>query len=118
MDAFNVVVKDILPEGLYFKDANQKDTWLIGNLMPGASKEIKFTALISSTASPKIYSNIATAKADNASEVRATADVEVRLVPVLAETGLDLKELILLSLIGLAGIMAGRYGRKREVKLS
>lgn len=75
-ELINVVVSDVLPDGFVAKDGIL--TWNLGNLAPGQSETIIFTARASLGVIDGNYVNIATASADNFSDVSDDADVNVK----------------------------------------
>jgi len=89
-DAENIVVTDTLPDGLAFVDGGGKTmTWTIDALAPGTSQEIEVNVRVENDAVRGEYVNIATATANEVSEVQASATIEVRNPAVLglATTG-------------------------------
>ncbi|MFH0892732.1 MAG: thrombospondin type 3 repeat-containing protein [Candidatus Falkowbacteria bacterium] len=108
VDAKNVVLSDTMEAGLMFSDAEGLTrTWELGDIAQGGKKEVSYTVNIDKTAAAKVYANTATVKADNsAADASATADLTVENVKVLAETGFDESELLILvlSVLGLFGI--------------
>ena len=95
--AVNVVVTDNLPDGLtYTEDGSTSRAWDLGGIEPGEKKIIKYLVNVDQYATARVYENVAQASADNHGTVSALVDLEVREVIVLAETGFDLHELILL----------------------
>jgi len=101
LDAVNVVVIDILPDGLIFSaDGNQEKEWSLGDLAPGAAETLAYEVIVEKTTAAGVYTNTAQAQADNNDPVMASADLEVRQVEVLAASGWNEKEFIgLLTLL-------------------
>ena len=95
--AINVITVDNLPDGLtYSENGSISRTWDLGDIEPDEKKIIKYLVNVDVLAEAKVYENTAQASADNHNSVSAIADLEVREVIVLAETGFDVHELILL----------------------
>ncbi|MFH0892728.1 MAG: SdrD B-like domain-containing protein [Candidatus Falkowbacteria bacterium] len=114
LTAFNAVMTDTLPSGLSFVDnGTSSKTFMLGDLAPGASREIIISANIDRSAATGVYVNRAEARADNHEPVRTTADLEVRTT--LPETGFGFDELIALSAIMISLGTIGLYlGRKTQ----
>lgn len=113
--ALNVVVTDTLPDGLTFGDGDTTKTWNLGDILPGGSKDIMYTALISSTATAGNYVNVAEATADNNDPVQDSATVDVRVPAVLgalADAGIAARDIYLL-LNGLLLILLGAWVARR-----
>lgn len=81
--AVNVVLQDVLPDGIVYKDtgATGLRTWNLGNLAPGAETTTTFKALVVNTAEVGDYENTAEAKAANHGKVVDTATVAVTTTP-------------------------------------
>ncbi|MFH0892730.1 MAG: DUF4215 domain-containing protein [Candidatus Falkowbacteria bacterium] len=109
LTAFNVIIKDILPEGIVYADtASTTREWAIGDLLPGETGEITYLANVIDDAAEKIYVNTATIRSDNHKQLEAMADLEVREIEVLAETGWSVFEFMALIMMvgGLTGASA------------
>ena len=105
LTAFNVVVSDVLPQGIAYEDDGKTTReWTIGDMAAGASKELKYLVKIDKNAEAKKYSSTASAKADNHAVVSAEAVLEVRNVAVLAETGFAESEFF--GILFLAGVLS------------
>ena len=112
LTAFNVKVDDILPAGLSFATGEgQTKTWELGNIAPNETKEITYNVNIDEDAKIMVYTNTATAYADNHPKVSANISLEVKEVAVLGAqltpTGFDIREFYaLISLSALFLLMA------------
>ena len=75
-------------------------------MKPGDSKAVIYKVNVDDDARAMVYTNTATAVASNADSVKATEDLEVRTIKVLAVTGFSLSELIVMlgTLVGLIGL--------------
>ncbi|MCK5320534.1 hypothetical protein KAJ61_04045 [Candidatus Parcubacteria bacterium] len=114
LTAFSVSLIDILPSGLYFNnEKNNSKTWDLGDIEQDKAKEIAYSIDVDVNAKPMIYTNIAKASALNHGEISAKADLEVRVVKVLAETGFNVKELMIL-LLSLSIISGFTFVLKRK----
>ncbi len=104
LTSYETVLTNVLPDDLtYSDDGSQTKSWLLGDLEPGASRTISVKVDVSLEAEPQDYISLASTRSKNHPEVSAPADVEVRLIKVLADTGFSLGQFIfLLALIGLA----------------
>ena len=73
---------------------------------PGDSKAIIYKVNVNNDARAMVYTNTAEASASNADPVKATEDLEVRTIKVLAITGFSLAEFIIMlsALTGLVGL--------------
>ena len=90
----------ILPDGLKYSDiATNTKIWDLGDMEINESKTIKYFVNVDKDAEAKIYINTAEVKADNYEPVNDDAELEVRKVEVLAETGFNLNELFLITLM-------------------
>ena len=83
--AKNIVLKDTLPAGFTFEDSSTSKTFTAFDLKPGETKTFTVNALVG-LVTPGSYTNTATAKGDNTAEVKATADVQIRVPSVLGVT--------------------------------
>jgi len=106
LTAYDAVLIDALPVGLKFTDGGgiNKD-WLLGDIEPGKSVSINYSVDVAEFALPLIYTNTATVSAMNNDPVSATADLEIRAIEVLAETGFSANEFM--ALIATFLILAG-----------
>jgi uncharacterized repeat protein (TIGR01451 family) len=113
LDAFDVMVKDTLPAG--FTDFDTKQTsyvWELGNLTANETKTIVYKVLVGENVLAGVYENKAVASADNHDEVSASADVEVELVAVLAESGNSIVEMFMLMLISVSSLFGASRARE------
>jgi len=133
IDAFDTTVENILQEGMVYSEesesvsildnfikaamASPSDTksWELGDIAPGETKEINYIADILDDVSPSTLTNVATASASNHDSVNANAGLEIKGVEVLAETGFDVNELGLLSLMLIGFVGASRFLRRELV---
>jgi uncharacterized repeat protein (TIGR01451 family) len=114
LDAFEVVLTDDLPEG--FSYAGTKSgfkVWNLGDLEPGKIVKIEYQVDVALDVKGGVYTNTATVSASNHPPLLGDADLEIRLVGVLAETGFSNEEfmaivLSLIALIGVSGILRKR----------
>ena len=114
LTAFTVLLTDVLPAGFAFNSqASSTKTWDLGDIEQGETKKISYLINVSKNAKPMIYTNTATASATNHEPVSANADLEVRVVRVLSETGFSVKELMSL-LFSLSVIMGFSMVLKRR----
>jgi uncharacterized repeat protein (TIGR01451 family) len=114
--AVNVVLHDTLPAGFtYVIGGGQEKTWNLGNLEPGTSRVINYQVRLSSHLKAGKYTNVADARADNASKVsaRLTLPVKVGQVLGLATTGAGRTDL-LIALSGALLILFGALGLRRS----
>lgn len=101
MAAYAVEVTDVLPAGLQnANDNNSTMVWKLGDLAAGAEKVINYKVNVAKDAKAGDYKNIATAQATNHEAISASATLKVQNVAVLAATGFNYYELMLL--IGLS----------------
>ncbi|MCK5061428.1 DUF11 domain-containing protein [Candidatus Parcubacteria bacterium] len=110
LTAFEVNLEDLLPEGLEFiDDESASMTWDLGDISPGVSKSATVIVKVTGDITIGKITNTATAAAANHPIVEDSVDVEVREIMVLAESGFDLKELMLMigSIITLMAIALG-----------
>lgn len=85
--AINVVLTDTLPAGLTFVDGGTSTkTFTIGDLGTGVTATVLFAVKVSATQAAGTYTSTASVKADNASAVTATANLEIRIPVVLGVT--------------------------------
>lgn len=109
LEAFNVNVTDTLPEGLVFvEDKSTSYTWSLGDIPAGESRDAHYQVMVLDTAEAGSYTNTAVVSADNNDDVSATANVEVIVPEVLAETGIDFGELAFLLFFGITAIVGSR----------
>jgi len=113
LDAFNVVVNDVLPAGLTYDDDTTSKSWNLGDIPANESREVTFKAMIDADQAAGVITNTATAIADNYSEVSSSADVSVEEVMVLAETGFSVNELMALMMFALTSLVGARVGREK-----
>jgi len=111
LTAFNVVISDNIPDVFSFTDADgQTKTWEASDLKPGETREVTYLINVSKDADADIYTNLAEVSADNHETMTTSVELEVRAVDVLAETGMNYTELMILfgaltSMIGGAQVM-------------
>lgn len=116
LTAFDVNLVDTLPEGLtYSEDGKTSHTWSIGDLAPGETKAVTYTIDVSPEADYKTYTNIAVANASNHGPVSDDADLDVLEIKVLAETGFDVKEFIILASLLFTLVGASIFLKKKMV---
>ncbi len=97
LTAFTVVLADNLPDVLtYSDDGSIERSWQLGDIAPGTSQTITVKVNVSKDAQPGKVANLATASAANNGEVSDSAELEIREITVLAETGFSLGEFIVL----------------------
>ncbi|MCK5510889.1 DUF11 domain-containing protein [Candidatus Parcubacteria bacterium] len=114
LTAFETLLTDTLPAGLNFSDQEgMVKTWSLGDIEQSGIKEISYLVDVSADAKPIVYINKAEASASNHETVSAEANLEVRAVKVLAETGFSVKDLMVL-LISLSVITGFIMVLKRE----
>ncbi|MCK5211358.1 DUF11 domain-containing protein [Candidatus Parcubacteria bacterium] len=100
LTSFDTVLVDALPTGLTFADNGENTkTWELGDMAPNESKEITYLVNVSVDAAPMAYINTAKVSSSNHEEISDIADVDIRIVEVLAITGFDLSELISLVMV-------------------
>jgi uncharacterized repeat protein (TIGR01451 family) len=107
LTAFSVTLVDTLPSGLSFSDVSgDTRTWELGDIAPGETKESNYFVNVDEGAEAMVYTNTVVASASNHDPVSAQANLEVRGVEVLAETGFSLGEFLTLLavLFGLTGV--------------
>lgn len=115
LPAYNVVMVDALPNGLSFVgEEGEIKTMEIGDIESGESKAITILVNVDEDAIASIYTNTAEASADNHDTVTATADLEVREIEVLAESGFRTSELLLalfsvISLLAIAEVLRKKF---------
>lgn len=82
--AQNVQLTDVLPAGFTYADGGASTkTFALGAIAPGKSVSTSYPVVISAVQTAGTYVNTATAKADNAGPISASASVQVRLPEVL-----------------------------------
>ncbi|MFA6392277.1 MAG: SdrD B-like domain-containing protein [Patescibacteria group bacterium] len=80
--AINVILTDVLPEGLTYPEGGTTKTFALGNINPGASVTQTYDAVVGKDTKAGNYVNTASAKADNHSQVSDDATLEVRIPEV------------------------------------
>jgi uncharacterized repeat protein (TIGR01451 family) len=107
LTAFDVVISDILPEGLlHTNDNSLTKTWEMGDLKPGEKFELNFFVDVGLNVAPNKYINTAEAIAANHKKVTDTAQLEIKpREGVLPVTGIDTTELL-----GIFGLFLGLSG--------
>jgi len=112
LDAFDVVLNDTLPEGLIYSDEGDNEkNWEVGDLASGEEKIFEYFVDVEDDAELRVYTSTATASALNNPEVSASVDLEVRKIPVLSETGFDVREMFYLI-----GLMSSFFILSRVVR--
>ena len=96
IDAINSELNVVLPDGFSYNDPAVSGVWALGDIAPGAESAVTIFVDVAETADNQTYSIAATAKADNNPEVSAPAEVQIEEVIVLAETGFNLNEFLVL----------------------
>ncbi|MFA4872681.1 MAG: DUF11 domain-containing protein [Patescibacteria group bacterium] len=87
--ALNVVVEDVLPTGFTFIDGGASIKVItVGDLTAGQSASVDYTVHAAAEMKVGVYTNYATARADNAGPASAQTDVEIREIEVLGFTTL------------------------------
>jgi len=113
LTSFDTIVVDTLPTGLTFSEDGAKEkTWELGDLEPGDSREIIYYVDVSPDAEPKVYINTAVASSSNYPPVSDTADVNIEPVKVLAVTGFDGYEFMMLLMFALASLGSVTFIKK------
>jgi uncharacterized repeat protein (TIGR01451 family)/fimbrial isopeptide formation D2 family protein len=77
--AINVILTDVLPEGLTYPEGGTTKTFSLGDIDPGDSVTQTYDAVVGESTEAGDYVNVATADADNHDPVSDDATVEVRL---------------------------------------
>ena len=114
LTAYNVVVSDVLPEGMtYSIDASTEKIWELGDMEPGDTEVITYLSDLSDEATGGEYVNIATASADNNEPVSSEATVNVEEVEVLAETGFSTSEMMVLVSITLTLMLSTAFLKRK-----
>jgi uncharacterized repeat protein (TIGR01451 family) len=114
LTATKVMLDDVLPDGLVFSDTGQNTkTWDIGDLKAGETKDIVYFVDIKDDATPKTYTNTATAKSLNSDSVVARADLLVKPIKVLAATGFEKTEFAAITALMILLIIASVVLKKR-----
>ena len=84
--AIDVNLTDVLPSGFtYSVGGGTAKTFALGTIVPGASVTTTYSALVSAAQTSGTYTNTATAKGTNTSNVTTTSNIEVR-TPVVPTT--------------------------------
>ncbi len=97
LDAFDVILTDDLAEGFVFVENEARTySWELGDIPAGESRDAHYQVSVLGTATVGNYDNTVVASALNHDDVSAVASVEVIVPEVLAATGFDFKELMLL----------------------
>ena len=87
--ALNVVVEDVLPTGFTFIDGGASiKVFTVGDLAAGQSASVVYTIHAAAEMRAGVYTNYASARADNAGPASAQTDVEIREIEVLGYTTL------------------------------
>lgn len=94
-DATDVVLTDVLPAGFTYVAGSgnpapatvvgQTITWNLGDIAPDDSVTVTYQAKIDANQAAGTYTNTATATSENADQVSATSDVEVRVSELTIE---------------------------------
>jgi uncharacterized repeat protein (TIGR01451 family) len=111
IDAVDVVVNDVWPEG-FSSEGERTRSWELGDLAPGQVEVITHTVDVGGDVESGVITSPATAVAVNNPAVEASVDVTVKRVEVLAASGFSLVEFLLLvsglSVLAGAGLMLKR----------
>lgn len=98
--AYNVVLNDVLAEGLEFIESGRNKTWKLGDIDAGVSSSVEYLVLVDENINRGTYSNIAHAHADNFEEIFSEASLDVEKVSVLGielpASGFSIKEFVFL----------------------
>lgn len=89
--AINVILTDVLPEGLTYPEGGTTKTFSLGDIDPGDSVTQTYDAVVGESTEAGDYVNTATAEADNHDPVSDDATVEVRIPIVEGETTPELE---------------------------
>lgn len=115
--AFNVEITDNLPIGLvYADDQSVSRTWAVGDLAIGDTRQYTYKVAVVEGTAAGTLSNTAIATADNHEDISASAELDVVIPQVLAETGFDLFELMMLA-ITMFGAAAGSVVMRQELNV-
>ena len=118
--AVNLTLTDTLPDGLKFSDTklNQR-SWNLAELAVGAKKQFAYKVDVPIGTKAGTYTNTVSVKADNYSEITATASVTVKEPQVLGvklpETGINYNEAIALFTFALSAGLLFQIFRKQSV---
>ncbi|MCG2701460.1 DUF11 domain-containing protein, partial [Candidatus Parcubacteria bacterium] len=114
LSAFDVVLTDTLPNGfIHINTSSSTQIWLIGDIQPGQIQEIEYSVNIADDAAPGVYTNTARVSAVNHDPVSASVDLEVRAVVVLAASGIDTVEYILLIILAVKLFIVAQILRRK-----
>jgi uncharacterized repeat protein (TIGR01451 family) len=114
LDSYNTILVDTLPEGLVYSDTGENSkTWELGDLAVGETKAVTYLVNVLENAETKIYTNEAVASATNHEPVSDQADLEILEIKVLAETGFDKKEFLLLTSLLICLVGASIFLKRR-----
>ncbi|MBU2235484.1 DUF11 domain-containing protein, partial [Patescibacteria group bacterium] len=89
--AINVILTDVLPEGLTYPEGGTTKTFSLGDIDPGKSVTQTYDAIVGENTEAGDYVNTATADADNHDPVSDDATVEVRIPEVKGEATPELE---------------------------
>ena len=121
ISSYETILSSTMPTDFSFSNIDSNvHTWDLGEILPGETKVINSSVDISEDA--EIMTHIATAKVYSANhgEVDDTAELEIRAIAVLADTGFDGAEFLFLfgGLISIWGLRSGLKRRKLKYNLS
>lgn len=115
--SYGTILKDVLPKGLtYSDDGGQEKTWDLGDILPGESKTTIVRVDISKDVEPQNYSSLASVSSLNHEEIFSSANLEVKLASVLAETGFSFWQMILLLVLAATAVFTGRLLNREASK--
>lgn len=115
LPSFDTTLTNILPDGFTYSDIGGDEwSWFLGDLAPGETKTIVVKVDVASNVNPATYVSDASVSSANHDEVTDPADIEVRQITVLAETGFSVMEFGLLLSI-LASLWTVNYFLKKKL---
>ena len=115
--SYDTILTNTLPDGLTYSDlGGHVWDWYIGDIEPGETKTMIIKADIAPGANPGNYINSALVSSSNHDPVLAEANLDVRLIAVLAETGFNIIELgFLMSILAAVFGLKTLFKRKLEI---
>lgn len=119
LTAFAVSLVDVLPNGFTFSNSTEtKKNWELGDIEPKGFKSISYAIDIASELSPGVYTNHAEVYALNHSQVKASANLEIKKIFVLSadniKSGFSNKEFFGIIFILLLSVGAAYRLRKKN----
>lgn len=115
LDSFSTILTDELPAGLSFEDYEfSARMWELGDIMTGETKTITYKVNVNDDAQAGVYTNTASVNSDNHDFVSASANLEIEAIIVLAETGFDIIEFMIL-ILGLFGAAGSSFFLRRKI---